>query len=399
MSKKTIADIPDKDLADKRVFVRCDFNVPLDEKQNITSDERIKASLPTIKYLIDKSAKLILASHLGRPKGEVKKELSLTPVQKRLSELLGKPVKFVSDCIGQEVKNVVSELKEGEVLLLENLRFHKEEEKNDLEFAKNLASLADWYVNDAFGTAHRAHASTEGIAHFLPAVAGFLMEKEITALEKLLENPEKPFLLILGGAKVSDKVGVIKNLLTKVDIVALGGGMAYAFLRAKNWSVGKSLLEEEMVPVAKEIVKKTYELHLYDFHTPLDHVMVEEISPDAETKIIERGAVPENMIGVDIGPLAVAEYTDAVRRARTIFWNGPLGIFEIDKFAKGTFAIARAVSESSAFTVIGGGDTIAAITKAGIPLDKFSHISTGGGASLEFLEGKILPGIAVLQDK
>jgi len=399
MAKKSVADLSDKELKEKRVLVRVDFNVPLDSQKNITDDTRIKAALPTIKYLIDKSSKVILVSHLGRPKG-IDENLRLDPVAKRLHELLGKKVLKLDDSIGPRVEEAISKMKAGEVVLLENIRFYAQEEANDKTFAKNLASLADLYVNDAFGTAHRAHASTAGVAEFLPAVAGFLMEKEIKALSKLLENPEKPFLLILGGAKVSDKIGIIKNLLSKVDIVALGGGMAYAFLKAKNWPVGKSLIEEEMVPVAKEIVKKTYELHLYDFHTPLDHIVVTgKISQEAETQIIERGAVSENMIGVDIGPQAIAEYTDCIKRAKTIFWNGPMGIFEIDRFATGTLALAKAIAEAQAYTVVGGGDTIAALNKAGVDLNKISFISTGGGASLEFLEGKMLPGIACLQDK
>jgi len=397
MTKKTIEDL--RDIAGKRILVRVDFNVPLDEKRNITDDTRIKAALPTIKYLIEAKAKIILVSHLGRPSG-VDEKLRMDPIGARLSELLGKKVTKLDDCIGEEVENAISKAKNGDVILLENVRFYAEEEKNDEIFARKLASLADIYVNDAFGTAHRAHASTAGIAEFIPGVAGLLMEKEIKALSKLLENPEKPFLLILGGAKVSDKIGIIRNLLSKVDIVALGGGMAYAFLKAKNWPVGKSLLEEDMVPVAKEIVKKTYELHLYDFHTPLDHIVVTgKISPEAEKQVVERGAVSENMIGVDIGPQAIAEYEDCIHRAKTIFWNGPLGIFEIDQFATGTIAIAKAVAEAQAYTVVGGGDSIAALNKAGVDLNKISHISTGGGASLEFLEGKVLPGIACLQDK
>ena len=397
MTKKTIEDL--RDIAGKRILVRVDFNVPLDEKRNITDDTRIKAALPTIKYLIEAKAKIILVSHLGRPSG-VDEKLRMDPIGARLSELLGKKVTKLDDCIGEEVENAISKAKNGDVILLENVRFYAEEEKNDEIFARKLASLADIYVNDAFGTAHRAHASTAGIAEFIPGVAGLLMEKEIKALSKLLENPEKPFLLILGGAKVSDKIGIIRNLLSKVDIVALGGGMAYAFLKAKNWPVGKSLLEEDMVPVAKEIVKKTYELHLYDFHTPLDHIVVTgKISPEAEKQVVERGAVSENMIGVDIGPQAIAEYEDCIHRAKTIFWNGPLGVFEIDQFATGTIAIAKAVAEAQAYTVVGGGDSIAALNKAGVDLNKISHISTGGGASLEFLEGKVLPGIACLQDK
>lgn len=400
MAKKTVADIPDKDLKGKKVFVRCDFNVPLDDKQNITSDKRIKASLPTIKYLIDKGAKLILASHLGRPKGEVKKELSLSPVQKKLSELLGKPVKMVSDCIGNEVTKAASALKEGEVLLLENLRFHKEETKNDPKFAKELASLADIYVSDAFGTVHRAHASTEGIAHHLPAYAGFLIEKELKFLGDALAEPKRPFVAIIGGAKISGKLEVLKSLLDKVDTLIVGGGMAYTFFKARGVEVGKSIVEEDLIKDAKEILKAAIDKEV-PFLLPLDHVVADKFAEDAKTEVVPRTTIPEGWQGMDIGPDTVKKFSNALKNAKTIVWNGPMGVFEMDKFAKGTIEIAKAVADATAkgaISIIGGGDSASAVKKAGLS-DRMSHISTGGGASLEFLEGKVLPGIAVLQDK
>ena len=400
MAKKTVADIPASELKGKKVFVRCDFNVPLDEKLKITSDKRIQAALPTIKYLIDKGARVILASHLGRPKGEVKKEFSLAPVQKSLEALLKKPVKMTADCIGTEVKKAVTELKDSEVLLLENLRFHKQEEKNDPAFAKELASLADIYVSDAFGTVHRAHASTEGIAHHLSAYAGFLIEKELKFLEGALKEPQRPFVAIIGGAKISGKLEVLKSLLNKVDKLIVGGGMAYTFFKARGTKVGNSLVEPELIHEAKEILKTAIDKDV-PFLLPLDHVVADKFAEDAKTQIVPRTTIPEGWQGMDIGPETVAKFTNAIKDAKTIIWNGPMGVFEMDKFATGTIAIAKAVAEATAkgaISIIGGGDSASAVKKAGLA-DKMSHISTGGGASLEFLEGKVLPGIAVLQDK
>ena len=400
MAKKTIADIPDKDLRGKRVFVRCDFNVPLDENQIITSDKRITASLPTIKYLMERGARLILASHLGRPKGEVKKEFSLAPVQKRLSELLGKPVRMTSDCIGPDAQKAVSEMRDGDVVLLENLRFHKEEEKNDPKFAKELASLADIYVSDAFGTVHRAHASTEGIAHDLPAYAGFLIEKELKFLGDALADPKRPFVAIIGGAKVSGKLEVLKNLLNKVDKLIVGGGMAYTFFKARGVGVGNSIVEPELIPEAKEILKLAIDKGV-PFLLPLDHVIADKFAEDANVQIVPRTIIPEGWQGMDIGPDTIKKFANAIKDAKTIVWNGPMGVFEMDKFATGTIEIAKAVAEATAkgaVSIIGGGDSASAVKKAGVA-DKMTHISTGGGASLEFLEGKVLPGVAVLQDK
>jgi phosphoglycerate kinase len=400
LAKKTIADIPDKDLRGKRVFVRCDFNVPLDENQIITSDKRITASLPTIKYLMERGARLILASHLGRPKGEVKKEFSLAPVQKRLSELLGKPVRMTSDCIGPDAQKAVSEMRDGDVVLLENLRFHKEEEKNDPKFAKELASLADIYVSDAFGTVHRAHASTEGIAHDLPAYAGFLIEKELKFLGDALADPKRPFVAIIGGAKVSGKLEVLKNLLNKVDKLIVGGGMAYTFFKARGVGVGNSIVEPELIPEAKEILKLAIDKGV-PFLLPLDHVIADKFAEDANVQIVPRTIIPEGWQGMDIGPDTIKKFANAIKDAKTIVWNGPMGVFEMDKFATGTIEIAKAVAEATAkgaVSIIGGGDSASAVKKAGVA-DKMTHISTGGGASLEFLEGKVLPGVAVLQDK
>jgi phosphoglycerate kinase len=394
--KKTVLDL--KDLKGKRVLVRVDFNVPQDKSGKITDDTRIRASLKTIKFLADKGAKVILVSHLGRPNG-VDEALRLTPIAKRLEELSGKKVLKLNDCIGEEVETAVSKMSEGDIVLLENVRFYAEEEENNEAFAKKLAALADFYVNDAFGTAHRAHASTEGVAKLLPAVAGFLMAKEIEAIGGLLENPVKPFVAILGGAKVSSKIKVIKTLLSKVDTLIIGGGMAYTFLRAKGVEVGKSLVEESMLDVAKETLKKAIDRNV-PLLLPIDHVTADKIDADAKVEVVPRMGIEKDRHGVDIGPETIKKFGFAITKAKTIFWNGPLGVFEIDKFAKGTIEVAKLVAAATAKgakSVIGGGDTIAAIERAGLA-DKMSFISTGGGASLEMVEGKTLPGIAALQD-
>jgi len=398
MAKQTVEDI--KDLSGKKVLVRVDFNVPLDDKQNITDDTRIRAAVPTIKYLSDKGAKVILVSHLGRPKSGPDDKLRLAPCAKRLSELIKKPVASVKDCIGPEVEKAISNLKDGDIILLENVRFYKEEEKNDPEFAKKLASLADIYVNDAFGTAHRAHASTEGVTKYLKGYAGFLMEKEIKFLGKLLENPAKPFVAILGGAKISGKIDVVQNLLPKVDTLIIGGGMAYTFFKARNVSVGNSLVEEDKIPMAKEILKSAIDLNK-TIMLPIDHVVADKFDANANTQIVTRAGIPDGWQGMDIGPDTITKFGHAIKKAKTIFWNGPMGVFEFDKFANGTIAVAKLVAEATkngATSVIGGGDSVAAIEKAGLA-DKITHISTGGGASLEFVEGKVLPGIAALQNK
>ncbi len=392
--------IKDLDIEGKRILIRCDFNVPLDKDQNITDDTRIRAALPTINYLIGKDCSLILCSHLGRPKGKIKPELSLKPVTKRLGEILNREVKMASDCIGEEVKKMAKELKTGEILLLENLRFHPEEKANDLDFAKELASLADFFIQDAFGTCHRKHASTSSTSKYLPSGTGFLLEKEIVYLEKLLENPEKPFLAILGGAKVSDKMSVIKNLIDKVDTMIIGGAMAYTFLKAHKIKVGNSLIEEDKISMADEIMKKAVERKIAAL-LPIDHIVAREIKEGSETKETDGVEIENGWKGVDIGPNTINRFSTVIKAAKTIFWNGPLGIFEIDKFARGTNTIANLLADATsdgATTVIGGGDSIAAINKLGLK-NEISHISTGGGASLEFLEGKELPGIAALPDK
>jgi phosphoglycerate kinase len=395
MNKKTIRDI---DVKGKKVIVRCDFNVPQDKEGNITDDRRIAGALPTIKYLIENGSKVILMSHLGRPKEGYDVKYSLKPVAQRLSQLLDKEVKLAEDAevVGENAVRFASELNEGDVLLLENVRFVKTETKNDLVFSKKLASLADIFVNDAFGTAHRAHSSTAGIAEFLPAVAGFLIEKEIAFMGKALENPERPFVSILGGAKVSDKIGVINNLLEKVDRLIIGGGMAYTFLKAQGKNTGKSLLEEDKVEYAKEMIEKAKAKGV-TLYLPVDHVVATEFRADAESKLVEED-IPEGFMGLDIGPKSVELFRNAVKDAKTVIWNGPMGVFEMPAFAVGTKSIAEALSKVEGTTIIGGGDSAAAVEQLGYA-DKMSHISTGGGASLEFLEGLELPGIAVLNEK
>ena len=393
MEKLSIEDLP---LKGKRVLIRVDFNVPLKEGK-VVDDTRIRAALPTIRYAMERGAKVILVSHLGRPKGKVVEELRMNPVAERLSELLGKKVKKVDECVGEEVKKAVDSLREGEVLLLENVRFYPEEEKNDPEFARKLAELADFFIQDAFGTAHRAHASTVGVGKFLPAASGFLMKKEIEYFSRALTSPERPFLTILGGAKVSDKIGVLENLLGKVDGFIIGGGMAYTFLKAQGFEVGDSLLEEEKIDFAREVMRKAEEKEM-KFILPQDHVITQEIKEGARTRITSDENIPSGWRGVDIGPRSIEEAKSVIREARTIIWNGPLGIFEIEEFAQGTREIALTIAESSALSIVGGGDTVAAVEKFGVK-ERISHISTGGGASLELLEGKELPGIKIIRDK
>ena len=394
MNKKTVKDI---DLKGKKVFVRCDFNVPMDENQNITDNTRIVAALPTIKYLLEQNCKIILASHLGRPKGEVKPEFSLKPVAKELSKLLGKEVIMANDVIGEDAMSKASNLKEGEIMLLENVRFHREETDNDPEFAKKLASMAEVYVNDAFGAAHRAHASTAGIAQYLPAVSGFLIEKELTVLGNAINNPERPFMAILGGAKVSDKIGVIDSLLDKVDTLMIGGGMAYTFFKAQGYSVGNSLCEEEKTGLALEAMEKAKQKGV-KLLLPVDTKVGKEFKPDTESKTVAWTEIPDGWEGFDIGEKTIEMFKNELKNAKTVIWNGPLGLFEFDQFAIGTNEIAKTLAELDATTIIGGGDSGAAVAKAGLA-DKMTHICTGGGASLEFLEGKKLPGIECLLDK
>ena len=394
LNKMTIEDVQVKG---KKVLVRCDFNVPLDADKNITDETRINAALPTIKYLLDNGAAVILCSHLGRPKGEFNMKYSLAPVAKRLSEKLGFEVKLAKDVIGPDAKKLAAEVQPGQAILLENVRFHAEEEKNDPAFAKELASMAELYVSDAFGTVHRAHASTAGVADYLPAVAGYLIGKELTFLGNAVENPVRPFVAILGGAKVKDKIGVITNLLEKVDTLIIGGGMAYTFSKAMGGEIGNSLLDEERIGLAKEMMEsakaKGVKLLL-----PVDTVIANDFDNPTEIKVVEAGKIPEGWQGLDIGPKTIELFSDAVKSAKTVVWNGPMGVFEKPEFAKGTLAIATAMAESEATTIIGGGDSAAAVTQMGLA-SKMSHISTGGGASLEFLEGKVLPGVACLKDK
>ena len=398
MNKKTINDI---DVKGKRVLVRVDFNVPLDEKQNITDDTRIVESLPTIKKIIADGGKAILMSHLGRPKGKPKPEYSLKPVAEHLSKLLGKPVAFAADCIGAPAQSAVAKMQNGDCLLLENLRYHNEEEANDAGFAKELASLGDVYVNDAFGSAHRAHASTEGVTKFLKvAVAGYLMQKELDFLGSAIENPKRPFVAILGGAKISGKIDVIQNLLGKVDTLIIGGGMAYTFFKAQGLEIGKSLLEEDKVELAKKILDDAGKSKV-KFLLPVDCVVASDFKNDAEKKVVAKNAIPADWQALDIGPETVALFSKEILGAKTVVWTGPMGVFEMPNFAVGTNAVAKALVEATkqgAVTIIGGGDSAAAITQAGYAKD-VSHVSTGGGASLEFLEGKVLPGVAALNEK
>ena len=394
MNKKTVKDI---DLKGKKVFVRCDFNVPMDKEQNITDNTRIVAALPTIKYLLEQGCKVILASHLGRPKGEFKPEFSLKPVSKELSRLLNKEVIMAEDVIGKDAKTKAENLKEGEILLLENVRFHREETDNDPEFAKELASMAEVYVNDAFGAAHRAHASTAGIAAYLPAVSGFLIEKELEVLGKAINNPERPFMAILGGAKVSDKIGVIDSLLDKVDTLMIGGGMAYTFFKAQGYNVGNSLCEVEKTGLALEAMEKAKAKGV-KLMLPVDTKIGKEFDPNTESKTVAWTEIPDGWEGFDIGEKTIEMFKEELQKAKTVIWNGPVGLFEFDQFAIGTNAIAKTLAELDATTIIGGGDSGAAVEKAGLA-DKMTHISTGGGASLEFLEGKKLPGIECLLDK
>ena len=395
MNKKTVKDI---DLKDKKVFVRCDFNVPIDENKNIIANTRIVAALPTIKYLLEQNCKIVLCSHLGRPKGEFKPEFSLAPVAKELSRLLGQNVKMAKDVVGPDAKSKAEGLKNGEILLLENVRFHREETDNNPEFAKQLSEFGEVFVNDAFGTAHRAHASTEGVARYLPAVSGFLIEKELKFLGNSLENPKRPYVAILGGAKVSDKIGVIDSLLEKVDTLIIGGGMAYTFYKAQGYNVGDSLCEEEKCELALELLTKAKENGV-KMLLPIDNIVGREFNENTETQVVAWTDIPDGWQGLDIGPKTISMFEKELEGAKTIVWNGPLGVFEIEKFAKGTNAIAHKLAMiPDAITIIGGGDSVAAVERAGLA-DKMTHVSTGGGASLEFLEGKKLPGIEALLEK
>ena len=394
MYKKKLTDI---DVNNKKVLVRVDFNVPLDEHQNITDDTRIKAALPTINFLLKHNAAVILMSHLGRPKGEIKSTFSLEPVAKRLEEIIGKKVLFAHDCIGDEAKQAARDLKPGEILLLENTRFYPEEKKNDPDFAEELAALGDIFVNDAFGTAHRAHASNVGVAKYIPSALGFLIEKEIEFLNKALVNPQKPYTAILGGAKISDKINLIDQLLDKADSILIGGAMMYTFLKALGYSVGKSLVEDDKIPAALEIMERAKEKNV-NFYLPEDTIVAKEMEEGTEFHSVPVNAIPDNMIGLDIGILTVRKYAEIIKLSKTVIWNGPMGMFEISSFSHGTKGIARAVAACPGITIIGGGDSAAAIEKLGFA-DKVSHISTGGGASLEYLSGKELPGIAIIPDK
>jgi len=393
-----ILSITDVELVGKRVLIRVDFNVPLDARQVVTDDTRIRAALPTIRYALDKGAKVLLVSHLGRPKGKVVPAMSLAPVAKRLSDLLGMPVAMASDCIGEAVEAAAADLAPGQVLMLENCRFHAGDEKNDEAMSRALAKLCDVFVNDAFGAAHRAHASTVGVTKFVPvAAAGFLMAKELEYLGRAMTNPARPFVAILGGAKVSDKIGVLQNLVKKVDALLVGGGMAYTFLKAQGMEVGASLLEADKLDLARTILEAARAKGV-TFLLPMDHVIAQKVAADAETRIADSTAIPAGWMGLDIGPKARAAFATAIRGAKTVVWNGPMGVFELTPFREGTFSVARAIAESGATSIVGGGDSVAAVTQAGLA-DRMSHISTGGGASLEFLEGIELPGVAALMDR
>ena len=396
IDKKSIEDL---NLNGKKVLVRCDFNVPMDEDRNITDDRRIRSSLPTIEHILKNNGKAILMSHLGRPKGEAKPEFSLEPIAKRLSELLGKEIVFAQDnnVISEKVESIVNAMEDGEVVLLENTRFRKEEKENDEEFAKKLASLGELYINDAFGTSHRSHASNVGVSKFLPSAVGFLVQKEIEVMGKALDNPDRPFLAILGGAKVSDKIGVIENLINKVDSIIIGGGMSYTFLKAKGLEVGESILEADKVNLARELMKKAEEKGV-ELLLPLDIVVAKEFKNDTKFKTVKSDEIPVDMMGMDIGEETIKLFSDAIRKSKTIVWNGPVGVFEMANFKEGTDAIAKAMAETDGITIVGGGDSASAVEKAGFQ-DKMTHISTGGGASLEFLEGKALPGIAAISNK
>ena len=394
--KKTIRDI---ELKGKRVLIRCDFNVPLDSNQNITDDTRIRAALPTLEYMVTQGAKVVVMSHLGRPKGKAAAEFSLAPVAVRLAELLGKQVEFADSdvVVDDSVKEKVAALKDGDVLLLQNVRFRKEETDNEPGFAKELASLGDVFVQEAFGTAHRAHASTAGVADYLPCVSGFLIEKEVKFLGSALHNPQRPFVAIMGGAKVGDKIKVIENLLTKVDTLIIGGGMTYTFYKAMGLEIGTSILDADNIDLAKMLLEKATSLNV-KLLLPVDIVCADEFSNDAKYQTYSRDQIPSDMMGLDIGEETVKLYSEEIAKAKTVVWNGPMGVFEMENFAKGTKAIAESLATSDATTIIGGGDSAAAVEQFGLA-DKMSHISTGGGASLEFLEGKILPGISIIEEK
>lgn len=386
----------DVDVKGKRVFVRVDFNTPMEDGK-ITDETRIRAAIPTIKQLVDGGAKVILASHLGRPKGEVKEDMRLTAVGERLAALMGQSVTKLDESIGEAVESVIADMKDGDIVLLENVRFHAGEEKNDPALAASFAKLADLYVNDAFGTAHRAHASTEGVAKLLPAVSGLLMEKELDVLGKALSNPERPFTAIIGGAKVKDKIGVIENLLDTVDHLIIGGGLSFTFIKAQGHDIGKSLLEEDKIELAKSFIEKAKEKGV-KLHMPIDAVVASEFSNDAETKVVDVESIPADWMGLDIGPKTAQKYAEVIKASKLIIWNGPMGVFEMDKFANGTKTVAESMAETEGYTIIGGGDSAAAVEKFQVA-NKMNHISTGGGASLELMEGKELPGIAALNDK